>query len=340
MKKIFTILVSAAATLSVVSCDVTDIFSGKWLDVNSDPNAVSEVGNGLIIPAVELNLINIYGFYGHMMGSYFSEHYAIKPGGPQYLGLSHFDIKDGTLGASFSNFMYRDAYRRVGNNANIIRSQAEASEQWGDYLAATVMKVFALQVMVDAFGETPYSEAFDVNNLAPKYDEGKDVYAGILEELNDALSKVSATDAVSDNMLFDGSSDVNNWIQFANALKLRILMREHAVVDVKSDLAALVASNNFPTQDIGFGKDKWTDQAGQDNPVYSEVVRKRGDIKTGRTIEICAHLAIASTLSEVNDPRLSAKFIPSAGHGNTFEGDFIDEQQSKEITAGYLDEDT
>ena len=70
MKKIFTILVSAAATLSVVSCDVTDIFSGKWLDVNSDPNAVSEVGNGLIIPAVELNLINIYGFYGHMMGSW------------------------------------------------------------------------------------------------------------------------------------------------------------------------------------------------------------------------------------------------------------------------------
>ena len=340
MKKIITILVSALATLSVVSCDITDIFSGQWLDVNSDPNAVTEVENGLIIPAVELNLINIYGFYGHMMGSYFSEHYAIKPGGPQYLGLAHFDTKDGTLAASFSNAMYRDAYRRVGNNANIIRSQAEAGEQWGDYLAATVLKVFAMQMMADGFGESPYTEAFDVSNLAPVYDDGKVIYEGILEELNDALSKVSTTDVVSDNMLFESSSDVNNWIRFANALKLRILMRESAVADVKSELSALVSANNFPTQDIGFGSGIFSNQAGQDNPVYSEVVRKRGDINTGRTIEICAHMAIAATMNDVQDPRLPAKFIRSAGHGNTWEGDFIDEQQSKEIGAGYVDEDT
>ena len=340
MKKIFTILVSAAATLSVVSCDITDVFSGQWLDVNSDPNSVSEVENGLIIPSVELNLINIYGFYGHMMGSYFSEHYAIKPGGPQYLALAHFDTKDGTMAANFSNSMYRDAYRRVGNNANIVRSQAEAGEQWGDYLAATVLKVFAMQMMADGFGESPYTEAFDVSNLAPAYDDGKVIYAGILEELDAALAKVSSSDAVSNNMLFEGSSDVNNWIRFANALKLRILMRESAVVDVKSELASLISAGNFPTQDIGLGAGFFTNQAGQDNPVYSEVVRKRGDINTGRTIEICAHMAITATMNDVQDPRLPAKFIPSAEHGNTWEGNFIDEQQSKEIGAGYVDEDT
>lgn len=332
MKKIVYIL-SIALALIVSSCS-------KWLDVNSDPNAVTEVDNELIFPAVELNLLNTYGFYGHMMGSYFSEHYAIKPGGPQYLGLAHWDTSDATpLTANFMNYFYMGVLTRVGNNTKIIRESASDSEAWGDYLAATVLRVFAYQMLVDAMGEVPYTDALNTSKLNPSYDEGKDVYAALVDELDDALGKVSASDMVSDNMLFASSSDVNNWIQFANALKLRILMREYGKVDVKSKLDALVAENNFPTTDLAYTKG-WLNQAGQDNPVFSEVIRKRGNLGTGRTIEICAHMAIAAAMNEVSDPRLPAKFIRSAGHGNTWEGGFIDEQQSKEIGAGLVDEDT
>jgi len=218
-------------------------------------------------------------------------------------------------------------------------AEAEAAKNWGDYLVATVLRVFAIQDMVDGIGEIPYSEAMNTSNLNPKYDEAKDIYAGLVSELDNALSKVTTSDKVSDNMTFNSSADVNNWIKFANALKLRILMRESGAVDVKQALASLVADNNFPTADIVY-KGCWTDQAGLDNPVYSEVVRKRGDVATGRTIEICANMAVTATMNEVSDARISAKFIPSAGHGNTYEGGFIDEQMSKEIGAKYVDEDT
>lgn len=313
---------------------------GKWLDVNSDPNAVTEVDNGLIIPSMELNLLNTYGFYGHMMGSFFSEQYAIKPGGPQYLGLAHWDTSDATpLTANFTNYFYQDAFTKVCNNAKTIIERATEAEEWGDVLAATVLRVFAIQNMVDGIGEIPYSEALNTSNLNPVYDDGQAIYAGLVAELDDALGKVSASDKVSDNMLFSSSSDVANWIKFANALKLRILMRESGAVDVKSQLASLIAANNFPTSDLAYAG-CWANQAGLDNPVYSEVVRKRGDIATGRTIEISAHMAVASAMNEVGDARIAAKFIPSAGHGNTFEGAFIDEQQSKEVGAGYVDADT
>ena len=332
MKKIITIL-SIALALTVSSC-------AKWLDVNSDPNAVTEVETGLVIPAMELNILNTYGFYGHMMGSYFSEQYAIKPGGPQYLGLANWNISDATpLTANFTNYFYQDVMTKVCNNAKTIMADAEADEAWGDYLAATVLRVFGLQMLVDGIGEIPYSQALNTSVLNPSYDEGKDIYAGLVEDLENALSKVSASDQVSNNMLFAGSSDVSNWIKFANALKLRLLMREHAKVDVKAKLASLVAENNFPDTDLAYAS-IFANQAGQDNPVYSEVIRKRGDINTGRTIEICAHMAIASTMNEVSDPRLPAKFIRSAGHGNTWEGCFIDEQMSKEITAKLVDADT
>ena len=331
MKKISAFL-AVAMSLSVLSCD-------SWLDINYDPNAVTEVENGSVLPSVELNLMSVTGFYGHLLGSYYAEQYAIKPGGPQYLGLSHWDTKDGTLGSNWSNRLYTSAYQKVATNANNIRNRAAEAGQWGDYLAATVLLDYNYQLLVDAFGETPYSEALDVSKLSPKYDDGKDIYAGLVADLEDALSKVSLSDQVCDNMLFASSSDVNNWIQFANALMLKILMRESGVVNVKDKLAALVAQDNFPTEDILFGSSFWTNQAGKDNPVYSEVVRERGDVNTGRTIEICAHMALTATMNEVNDARLAAKFVPSVGFNN-FEGNFIDEQQSKEIGAKKVSEDT
>lgn len=333
MKKI-SILLSLALSLSAVSCD-------EWLDINSDPNSVADIeNNSILLPAVELNLMSVTGFYGHLLGSYYAEQYAIKPGGPQYLGLSHWDTKDGTLGSTWSNRLYTSAYQKVANNAKKIRENAAESESWGDYLAATILMVYNYQILVDGFGEIPYSEALNPSNIAPKYDDGKDVYASLIAELDTALAKVSFTDVVCDNMLFSSSSDINNWIKFGNALKLKLLMRECDTVDVKSKLDALIAEDNFPESDIMFKSSVWTNQAGKDNPVFSELVRQRGDIKTGRTIEICAHMAVTATMQEVSDTnRLAAKFVPSVAYNN-FEGDFIDEQQSKEINAGKLDEDT
>lgn len=328
MKKII-ISIFAVLALTATSCN-------KWLDINYNPNAVSEVDNGLVFPSIELNLLNASGFYGHMLGSFFVENYSIKPGGPQYLGFGHWDTSSisGGMSPGYTNYFYQDLFTKVIGNASSIRKTAEAEENWGDYLVATVMRVYGYQLLVDAFGEVPYSEAFDVSNLAPKYDEGKDIYAGIISELDTALAKVSASDKASDNMLFSSSSDINNWIKFANALKLRLLMRESGVADVQSQLSALVAQNNFPTSDIGF-VGCWTNQAGLDNPVFSEIVRIRGDVGTGRTIEVCAHMALTTAMMDVNDGRLPAIFNKSVKYDN-YEGDFIDEQQSKEIDAGYF----
>lgn len=72
----------------------------------------------------------------------------------------------------------------------------------GTYLAATTLRAFAFETLVDCFGETPYTEALDADNLSPKYDDGKTVYDGIIAEIDNALSKASASSTVCTNFLF------------------------------------------------------------------------------------------------------------------------------------------
>ena len=331
MKKIIS-LVLTLSVLSLTSCQ-------EWLDINVNPNAVSTVDNGLVLPAVELNLLTNYGLYGHLLGSYLAEQYAVKPEGPNALAMAQWLTEEGSAVASNANRIYQQTYIRVINNAKAVRDEASKSEAWGDYLAATVYRTIAYQMLVDAFGETPYSEAEDTAITAPKYDDGKDVYANLIADLDEALGKVNGSELVSDNMLFASSSNVNNYIRLANSIKLRLLMRESGKVNVKSDLDALVAKNNFITSDVKFASSLFTNEAGRDNPLFEQFVRGAGDIVTGRTMDLAGHMAVISAMTEVNDARVAAKFTPAVSSG-LFEGGFIDTQYSVEKTSGYADKNS
>lgn len=331
MKKIIS-LVLTLSVLSMTACQ-------EWLDINVDPNSVSSVENGLILPAVELNLMTNYGLYGHLIGSYLSEQYAVKPGGPNALAMAQWLTQEGSALASNANRIYNMSYIRVINNSKAIREQAAEKEAWGDYLAATVYRAMAYQMLVDTFGEVPYTEAENTAITAPKYDEGKDVYAGIIADLDEALGHVNGSELVSDNMLFGGSSDVNNYIRLANSIKLRVLMRESGKVDVKSALNELVAKNNFIKSDVKFAASLFTNEAGRDNPLFEQFVRGAGNINSGRSQDLAGHMAVISAMTEVDDARVAAKFNPSVASG-AFEGGFIDTQYSIEITAGYATENS
>ena len=201
MKKVFYIIMILTG-LGAVSCQ-------KWLDVNTDPNAVTSVDNDLIVPAIEMTVLNNYGLYGSLIGSYLSEQYAVMPGGPNTLSQAQWLTQDGTGLAGNADNLYRFTYIRIINNARTVREQAAANNAWGDYLVGTVYRAIAYQMLIDAFGETPYTEAENTAITAPHYDEGKDVYAALVADIDEALSKLEGGEMVCDNMLFQ-SNDVNN----------------------------------------------------------------------------------------------------------------------------------
>jgi len=317
MKKL--ILIGLIA-FSFASCN-------SFLDINRNPNSPSadNLTPSLIFPGAEMALADHYGDYARIVGGYFAQQYSQNFGTSNYLDYSQW-----TMSATRSGTFYSQLSTLCLGNLETIRNMASKSEDWGTYLAATTLRAFTFQVLADAYGEIPYTEALDINNLSPHYDDGQVVYDGILKELDDALSKVSSSDLVCTNFLF-GNSSATNWIQLANALKLKILMRMSAAEDVKSQLSALIAEGNFPTKDVAWSG-IWADASGKANPFYLE---EFATYFGSTQVNVVANLALYQTMVSCEDARLQAMFSPNASGNYTGSVSGTNFSTSKTYTAAY-----
>ena len=303
MKK-FAFIFTIALGMLTTSCD-------SYLDINQDPNSPAEANmtTDIMFPAAEMNLASTYGDFYRITGGYFAQYYSHAFGTSNYVDYSQFKMS-----ATRSSTDYTQLNQRSLKNLNTICQLAEADEEWGTFLAAKTLKAFIYQMMVDAYGEVPYSEAFDASNATPKYDQGADIYAGVLAELDEALSKASAGDKVATNFLLPGKN-AGAWIQLANAVKLKMLTRESGVADVNSQIAALVSANNFPAGDVAW-EGCWSNESGSLSPFYAEEF----STAWGSTqINVVANIAIIGTMQQKNadgdivfeDGRLAAFFEPN-----------------------------
>lgn len=304
MKKIL-LLSALALGLGFSACD-------SYLDINEDPNSptASNIETDMLMPAIEMNIASSYGNFLRIAGGFHSQQYAHLFGTSNYVDYSQFKMS-----ATRSSGTYTQLYQRGLSNLKTVTEKAYAAEDWGTFLAAKVLRAFTFQALVDCYGETPYTEALDPANLSPKYDDGQTVYEGLIAELDEALALANDNSTVCTNFLYP-SATAKDWIKFANALKLKLLMRMANVKDVKSEVSALIAENNFPTEDVAY-TDCWKNESGQMSPFYAEEFSSAW----GSTqINVAANLAVIGTMLQKNadgdiiyqDPRLAAFFETNA----------------------------
>ena len=290
--------------LAATSCD-------SYLDINESPNSPkeSDLNASILFPAAEMNLAGSYGDFLRITGGYYAQYYVQTFGTSNYLDYSRFEMS-----ATRSSGTYTQLTSRTQKNLQLVRDIAKEKQNWGDYLAATVLRAFTYQTLVDCYGEVPYTEALDVSNPTPKYDDGQTIYAGILSELDEALSNAKASDPVCTNLLFPGQT-AEPWIKFANALKLKIYSR---MGGSDAQIGAIIEEGNLPTSDIAF-KGCWSSEAGHISPFYAE------EFPSGwgsTQINVVANVAIIGSMQLTDeegalvyeDPRLS-KFFDKNGSG-------------------------
>ena len=290
--------------LAATSCD-------SYLDINESPNSPkeSDLNASILFPAAEMNLAGSYGDFLRIAGGYYAQYYVQTFGTSNYLDYSRFEMS-----ATRSSGTYTQLTSRTQKNLQLVRDIAKEKQNWGDYLAATVLRAFTYQTLVDCYGEVPYTEALDVSNPTPKYDDGQTIYAGILSELDEALSNAKASDPVCTNLLFPGQT-AEPWIKFANALKLKIYSR---MGGSDAQIGAIIEEGNLPTSDIAF-KGCWSSEAGHISPFYAE------EFPSGwgsTQINVVANVAIIGSMQLTDeegalvyeDPRLS-KFFDKNGSG-------------------------
>lgn len=143
-----------------------------------------------------------------------------------YIDEANYDIVTRPIPGNFWNTLYRDVLMNFKESAKVLSADGDLP---GDDPAVLqnklaiceIMTVYTYSVLVETFGDIPYSQALG-DNLLPGYDDGLTVYKDLIDRLNAAIAKLNQNQGSFggyDNMY---NGDVIGWFKFANSLKLRM----------------------------------------------------------------------------------------------------------------------
>lgn len=310
MKKILYI---ALFTLFFVGCDdrLEDLNTDKRNPAEVDPTslftqALRETFDMMVSINVNDNPFNLYAQFWAQT---------------TYPEESQYDLTGRSIPANFWTNGYRDALIDYKESRRLIQEQlATGSTGLSDAVlnnriaAINIMSAYVYAVMVDTFGDIPYSEALDPDNLNPKYDDARSIYGSVIDSLDMAIANIDTGEEgfpIAQDPLYEG--DMENWVLFANSLKLRLGMRladvdkPASVTIVNEALAAGVFMSNEDNASMTYyGSSPNT------NPIYEDLVL------SGRADFVAANTVI-DVMNALDDPRRTVYFRENLGDGD-FEG--------------------
>lgn len=303
MKRIKNILIIALA-VTAVSCS-------KHLDINTDPNRPTSLSSSVLLPRVEK-------FLGESMamGTGFSNNLAA------YMHqMVHYGSAD-QYGAGPNDFYWNQgwtyAYRNVVSNANAIIDQETEAGNLQYVGIAKILKAYTFSVLVDLFGNVPFSEANQLVNEGikyPKYDNGEDIYPQIIAMLDEGIADLQNEEAPNvvfpqdDDVIYQG--DVTNWVKAANSIKLKLYVQQRKVKDVTSEVNALLGDpdNLIASADesfvIPYGPNAATDDR---NPGFGEYYASQRTMHVSPWLYEIMKGYNTSILNGVEDPRIPYYF--------------------------------
>ncbi len=280
--------------LLAVSC--TDNFEA----LNTNPNAPTDVQPGLLLRQVIYDYgeeMSYEGFVaGNLLGQYFTA-----------IDFNLFDrhsLSDPQVGGN----PWPVFYTNLRDNEIILqaaRSNATNAVYEGP---ALILKAYMTAALTDIFGDVPYTEALQGLSgvVTPVYDSQEDIYTaanGILDNLDKAIAAInnySGNQQLEGDILFNGNLD--QWVTFANSLKIKCLMRISDRVDIAADVQAVFSSGNYM-------------RSNADNAVYDFSDGLPNNFRMARLRAGDFNLFIQSLTAEeilkgLNDPRIEVLYRP------------------------------
>jgi len=183
---------------------------------------------------------------------------------------------------------------------------------------AEVINVMAYHQLVTIFGNIPYSEALDPDNVSPAYDDQAEIYSNLMSRLNTAIGNLE-TAVANDTPGFSDAADVfyagnmEAWLMFANSLKMRMAIQvaeTPGAVDFDPQTAIEDASPAAFQSNADNLALTFTNTPPNRNPVWEDV------INTGRNDFVAAN-TIIDMMNNLEDPRRQIQFTKIDTTGDT-----------------------
>jgi len=298
-------LFSILGLLSLLGC------TKDFEEINTNPNAPSSVQPSLLLRQVIYNFGENMSYEGFVAGDLLAQHRTA-------LDFNLFDrhaLKSPQLGGNPWPIFYTNL-----RDNEIILNQAQSIETFRVYEGpALIMKAYMAAGLTDLFGDVPYFEAFNgvEGTVTPVYDKQEDIYLeenGILDNLDKGITAIqnySDVIPLEGDILFDG--DLSAWVRFANALKIKHLLRISNKVDVSAELQSIYDEGNYITSNSQNAVFNFTNT----DPNSFRLAQLRvGDFNNFVLSE-----TMEAILIDLNDSRISTFFRPfSNATSNDFNG--------------------
>ena len=268
--------------MPLAGCDTQELH-----DLNINPQAVNQMDLNYLFTAAELGIAS-NGSSGDNrftdwrtnigMASYAIQHLANAGGGiaPGDRYTEDFE----TSSAPFE-FYYNDQLKNI---AEILRQTDAKGYAEGKYVnmrnAARILRAFTFHRLTDMYGRIPYSEANKgmEGTYFPKYEKQSEIYADLLQELDEASAALSASNPdegfAKADIIYGG--DIAKWKRWGYSLMLRLAMRVSNVDQAKANqyVTKAVAGGVFASNAdnvwvrMAAGPSQWTNQNGISRAFY------------------------------------------------------------------------
>lgn len=295
------IVLAAAAilTLGVTSCR-------RMLDVNTNPNIAQAATKETLLPAGQLYLGSAMGVDMQIDGSIWAQFWAQTPVASQYISLEQYAPGQDVFSYPWSN-LYSAA-----TNFNQLYWLSDSLKSKPYKAVALLMQAYTFQNITDGWGDVPFTQALrgqyiDSHIVSPRYDSQRVVYMGIIRYIDSAKKLIAASTSLAplDGDLIYGTTagkfTLNNWVKFANTLKLKVLLRMAYVepATAKAMIDSLYLTN---PQFIAEGEDAFIRYGFNTNtksPLYAEF----SSATMGSIQNLAGSNTAIDTMNSNHDPR-------------------------------------
>lgn len=206
MKSINRLLALALVVLTISACNKIDENLSNPTEVTPEGAQVDDVYN-----SVQLSMRNLMGNMWYWPASLTR----------MTANTSAYDYLTASSPASF-NGIWGTTYSGMWADIEVVIELAENIGLDVHAGSAKIMKAYSMMLLVDVFGDVPFSEALQGTDvIAPKADAGDQVYEAAKTLLNDAIAQLSGSEAAApanDNFY---AGDADKWVTLANTLLLR-----------------------------------------------------------------------------------------------------------------------
>jgi hypothetical protein len=227
-----------------------------------------------------------------------------------YLDEPNYDLNNRNISQNHWSALYRtviydlqDAKRFLEDDTTI--SEEDRATRMGQI---EVIEVYAWHILVDTFGDIPYSEALDPEgNTLPAYDDAATIYEDLITRLGNAAGNLEGGQGFPADPVYGGN--VGNWHTFANSLQLRLAMR---IADSNPGLSQSAAEAAV-SRGVFDSNDESATVAFDENPPYTNPLWN-DLVQSGRSDYVAAN-TLVDYMNDLEDPRRTTYFNENLGEG-------------------------